>query len=376
MQRTKHSHPVDASELSVADPHPDATESAIEAEQMSDQSGRLARLVSQLSPRQQEILRLRMQAGLSYREIAEVTGLTVSRSFSVVPAEPTAPVSMPPWPGSRTTVRTPVARSAVGVEERGAACRKTSTTRRTSGDSSSRGSATPVSSERLMRSRSAVAVTPVTNGLTARRVSTGRARRSATRRISTAPSRRSMRYRGTVGKPDLDRARMLVDHRDRDLQGPDFVAANFDHSRDFVPGEVVSELFAEGELEKIERDFEVRGALDWRLREAHDFLPAAVSSGDHGHGRVRADQDFLILQHQAVAVAERADGQLDTQHGGHGGQAEKGASSRSGERNRRDPPSLEVDGSLSERAAGGALSAPGFLLRPSRRNREQATQKA
>ncbi len=37
----------------------------------------LDRLVDKLSPRQQEVLRLRLQAGLSYREIAEVTGLTV-----------------------------------------------------------------------------------------------------------------------------------------------------------------------------------------------------------------------------------------------------------------------------------------------------------
>ncbi len=37
----------------------------------------LDQLVDKLSPRQQEVLRLRLQAGLSYREIAEVTGLTV-----------------------------------------------------------------------------------------------------------------------------------------------------------------------------------------------------------------------------------------------------------------------------------------------------------
>ena len=37
----------------------------------------LNQLVHRLSPRQQEVLRLRLQAGLSYREIAEVTGLTI-----------------------------------------------------------------------------------------------------------------------------------------------------------------------------------------------------------------------------------------------------------------------------------------------------------
>ncbi|MCA9139195.1 MAG: sigma-70 family RNA polymerase sigma factor [Planctomycetales bacterium] len=78
MQRTKHSHPVDAGEIIVADPHPDAPSAAIAAEQSNDNENRLAALVDRLSGRQQEVLRLRMQAGLSYREIAEVTGLTVS----------------------------------------------------------------------------------------------------------------------------------------------------------------------------------------------------------------------------------------------------------------------------------------------------------
>jgi RNA polymerase sigma-70 factor, ECF subfamily len=43
-----------------------------------EQSQELARLVDHLSPRQQEVLRLRLQAELSYREIAEITGLSVS----------------------------------------------------------------------------------------------------------------------------------------------------------------------------------------------------------------------------------------------------------------------------------------------------------
>lgn len=78
MQRTQHSYPIDAAEITVVDPHPDAPSAAIEEEQSSDNQNRLAMLVDRLSDRQQEVLRLRMQAGLSYREIAEVTGLTVS----------------------------------------------------------------------------------------------------------------------------------------------------------------------------------------------------------------------------------------------------------------------------------------------------------
>jgi RNA polymerase sigma-70 factor (ECF subfamily) len=74
MQRTNHTTPVDASQVTVADPAPDASQVASAAEE-KDQ---LAGMVDKLSPRQQEVLRLRMQAGLSYREIAEVTGLTVS----------------------------------------------------------------------------------------------------------------------------------------------------------------------------------------------------------------------------------------------------------------------------------------------------------
>jgi RNA polymerase sigma-70 factor (ECF subfamily) len=78
MHRTQHSHAVDASEITVVDPHPDAPSAAIAAEQSRTNESRLAALVDRLSDRQQEVLRLRMQAGLSYREIAKVTGLTVS----------------------------------------------------------------------------------------------------------------------------------------------------------------------------------------------------------------------------------------------------------------------------------------------------------
>ena len=78
MQRTEHSHPVDSAELAVVDPRPDAAVAAIQAEQADSESTRLQALVDRLSRRQQEVLRLRIQAGLSYREIADVTGLTVS----------------------------------------------------------------------------------------------------------------------------------------------------------------------------------------------------------------------------------------------------------------------------------------------------------
>ena len=78
MQRTRQAHPIDAADISVADPRPDASKIAIDAEQNTRQRHRLAELVDQLSPRQQEVLRLRIQAGLSYREIAKITGLTVS----------------------------------------------------------------------------------------------------------------------------------------------------------------------------------------------------------------------------------------------------------------------------------------------------------
>lgn len=73
MQRTNHSTPIDASQVTVADPAPDASHVASEAEDKVY----LNQLVDRLSPRQQEVLRLRLQAGLSYREIAEVTGLTI-----------------------------------------------------------------------------------------------------------------------------------------------------------------------------------------------------------------------------------------------------------------------------------------------------------
>ncbi len=74
MQRTSHATPVDASRIPVSDPAPDPQTSAIDAEDRIH----LDQLMDRLTPRQQEVMRLRMTAGLSYREIADVTGLTVS----------------------------------------------------------------------------------------------------------------------------------------------------------------------------------------------------------------------------------------------------------------------------------------------------------
>jgi RNA polymerase sigma-70 factor (ECF subfamily) len=74
MQRTNRSTPVDTSEIPIADSTPDPAKVASDVEEQEQ----LADVVDQLTPRQQEVLRLRIQAGLSYREIAEVTGLTVS----------------------------------------------------------------------------------------------------------------------------------------------------------------------------------------------------------------------------------------------------------------------------------------------------------
>lgn len=73
MQRTNHSTPFDASQIAVADTAPDVSEVAIGVEDREQ----LNHLVEKLTPRQQEVLRLRLQAGLSYREIAKVTGLTI-----------------------------------------------------------------------------------------------------------------------------------------------------------------------------------------------------------------------------------------------------------------------------------------------------------
>lgn len=73
MQRTNHATPIDATQVTLPDPAPDVSQLACDQEDKIH----LNELVGNLSPRQQEVLRLRMQAGLSYREIAEVTGLTI-----------------------------------------------------------------------------------------------------------------------------------------------------------------------------------------------------------------------------------------------------------------------------------------------------------
>lgn len=78
MHRTEHSHAQDMQEVPVVDPRPDAATQIADDEQRQAETSRLASLVQDLSKRQQEVLRLRIQAGLSYREIAEVTGLSVS----------------------------------------------------------------------------------------------------------------------------------------------------------------------------------------------------------------------------------------------------------------------------------------------------------
>lgn len=76
MQRIQQKKPVafEGVDEVVVDPVPTAQELACEGEE----NRRLGELIEKLSSRQQEVLRLRMQAGLSYREIAEATGLTVT----------------------------------------------------------------------------------------------------------------------------------------------------------------------------------------------------------------------------------------------------------------------------------------------------------
>lgn len=74
MQRASGHATCSSDSLPLVDPRPDASQ-VVEA---AEQTSRLASLLDTLSPRQQEVLRLRLQAELSYREIAEITGLTVS----------------------------------------------------------------------------------------------------------------------------------------------------------------------------------------------------------------------------------------------------------------------------------------------------------
>lgn len=64
----------DAPEAVVVDPRPTPQDAA----QASEEHRRVADSIGGLTPKQREILQLRMHAGLSYREIADVTGLTTS----------------------------------------------------------------------------------------------------------------------------------------------------------------------------------------------------------------------------------------------------------------------------------------------------------
>lgn len=74
MQRSKCVMPTGAPAAAITDPDP-GPETAL---QRDEETVHLSTLIDRLSPRQQEVLRLRLQAQLSYREIAEVTGLSVS----------------------------------------------------------------------------------------------------------------------------------------------------------------------------------------------------------------------------------------------------------------------------------------------------------
>ena len=74
-RRTKRLSFVDQADLEGAT-SPD--ESPAEAVARRDDSAALLRLVARLSPRQQEVIQLRFQNDLSYREIAEIIGTTES----------------------------------------------------------------------------------------------------------------------------------------------------------------------------------------------------------------------------------------------------------------------------------------------------------
>lgn len=55
-----------------------ATDSASEAAERQETTSRILELLDRLPVNQQEVVRLKFQAGLSYREISNITGLTVS----------------------------------------------------------------------------------------------------------------------------------------------------------------------------------------------------------------------------------------------------------------------------------------------------------
>lgn len=63
----------------VPDPRPDGVaESPLEHLSRQQRAGQAVQALAHLPARQQELVRLKFQGGLSYREIAEVTGLSVS----------------------------------------------------------------------------------------------------------------------------------------------------------------------------------------------------------------------------------------------------------------------------------------------------------
>ncbi|OAI41773.1 hypothetical protein AYO41_01420 [Verrucomicrobia bacterium SCGC AG-212-E04] len=72
-RRTKRLTFIDSDMLAA---HPSEDESPADALAAHDDRGALLRLVARLSPRQQEIIQLRFQSDLSYREIADITGLS------------------------------------------------------------------------------------------------------------------------------------------------------------------------------------------------------------------------------------------------------------------------------------------------------------
>ncbi len=72
MQRTNHPSDGDPTTVATREPNP-----AARAEQ-ADTESQVRQLVNRLPERQQELLQLRLHAGLSYQEIAEATGMTVS----------------------------------------------------------------------------------------------------------------------------------------------------------------------------------------------------------------------------------------------------------------------------------------------------------
>ena len=64
----------DSAETAVVDPSPLPDDVVVTGEE----NQLVAKSIDTLTPRQREVLQLRMQGGLSYREIAEVTGMTTS----------------------------------------------------------------------------------------------------------------------------------------------------------------------------------------------------------------------------------------------------------------------------------------------------------